>query len=260
MPEEDTSKPRAPEWALTPFSRAINDVERQTTLLRISTRGIAGLRGIPELIRALAGANDHSPSKGDLDAAIKDAETAEREISEGFPLLHQYATLGLWSTLEASMREFFVLWLENTPRAFDTDAIQKLKVRISEYEQLKGTDKYRYVIDRLENELTTTLRAGVDRFDCLFNVFGFLPRVDSETKKVLYELSAIRNVIMHQAGRADKRLLDACPWVQTPLGESITVQPGRYAVYVENTYKYLLAAIVCVSESFGVDMQEFKAN
>lgn len=136
-----------------------------------------------------------------MKSANKEAELARRELNDEFPLLHAQTTIALWSALEAAIRLVLVRWLQNYKQAMEVEEIQKLRVRIGEYERLEGEDRFSYILDRLEQELAAPLKAGSTRFELLLNPFSLSRPVDKDVRRNLFELNQIRNVLVHLVKR-----------------------------------------------------------
>src|SRR5262249_16660591 len=151
----------------------------------------------------------HPKTKEMMDRANKEAELAQREIDQEFPLLRAQAAIALWSALEACVRLFVARWLQNHKPAMEVDAIQKLRVKIEEYERLEGEDRFFYILDRLEQELSTPLRSGVIKFEAILEPFGLSGTVEQRVRRDIFELNQVRNALMHRGGFADRRLIDA---------------------------------------------------
>ena len=111
------------------------------------------------------------------------------------------------------------------------DALNRLKVRLGDYEALEPSDRSLWVIDLVDQEVSGPLRNGVSRFESLLQVFGLDGAVEDELRKTLFELSQIRHVILHRHGEADKKLLDSCPWLPFHLGEPVKITHEMYHRY-----------------------------
>jgi hypothetical protein len=89
---EDSShrKGGAPSWAMEPFKVLLNQTERLHHLLRLSTKGIAMIQGVPRMVEVLSKIEDKpdEDAKQKLAQAKEEAELATREVREGFPLLN----------------------------------------------------------------------------------------------------------------------------------------------------------------------------
>jgi hypothetical protein len=247
----------SPAWAFQPFKDFGDQVVRQYELLQLSKMGIDGIRGLPRLVEVLA-KNDHTrddaAKQHRLENAQQQAELAQREVDEGFPLLHAYAALAMWSSLEASVRLFLARWLEHSKGALEVKAVQKLRVRIGEYESLKGEDRFFYILDLLEQDTAAPFRAGITRFEAILKPFGLSGAVDDEVQRDLFELNQIRNVLMHRGGRVDRRLVEACPWQGLMVGQQVIIDNHAIERYFHAVARYGDELLQRVEEYFAAEL------
>jgi hypothetical protein len=248
-----------PSWASQPFKDYLDQLERTWMLLHLSSKGISLLRGIPRTIEVL---NEVDKERyGDeerMKRAVEEAELAQKELDDGFPLLHSQFVVSLWSSMESLVRLFVARLLQNHKPAMDNKVIQRLQVKIGEYERLEGDDRYFYIVDKLEQELSTPLKSGVTRFEILLEPFGLSGPVKDEIRQDLFELNQVRNVVVHRSGIADRRFIDACPWLELKVGDKFNVQYPYSKRYFKASQKYVLLLIVRMGEYFGVNMDKFK--
>jgi hypothetical protein len=265
MPEQkkqNGKKRGAPKWATQPFRDFINQTERLGELLHLSMKGISMIRAVPKLVQALAKAQEELGEEANdrFERAKKEADLAHREVSDGFPLLHAQTAIALWSTLEATIRLFLVRWLQNYKQAMEVQAVQKLRVRIGEYERLEGEDRFFYIIDRLERELSVPLKTGITRFELLLEPFNLSGSIDEDVRRNLFEINEIRNTLVHRSGSADRRLIDSCPWLNLKVGDLVKIDHNMINRYFESVAKYGTELILRIGEFFGVDMEEFRSK
>jgi hypothetical protein len=255
-------KPGAPSWATQPFKELVDRTERLGQLLHLSMKGISMIRAVPKMIEAIAKAEggEGEDRQERKEMAEKEAELARREVSEGFPVLHAHATIALWSALESSVRLFVVRWLQHYKPAMGVEIVQKLRVRIGEYERLEDEDRFFYILDRLEQELSAPLKNGITRFESLLEPFGLAGPVDEGVRRNLFELNQVRNVLVHRSGVADRRLVEACPWLQLKVGDPLHVRDEATRRYFTAVMQYTIALVARVGERFGVNMGEFSSS
>lgn len=253
-------KKGAPSWATGPFKEFIDHGERLGHLLHLSMRGISVLRGMPRIVVVIAKveSDDSEDTARRLDSARKEADLAQREVNEGFPLLTAQTVIALWCALEAAIRLFLARWLQHNKDALEVDAVQKLRVRIGEYEQLKDDDRYFYILDRLEQETSAPLKCGVTRFELLLEPFGLAGAVDEKDRRDLFELNQVRNCLVHRSGIADRRLVESCPWLNLTTGATLKVDSAMTNCYFDAAMSYTVALIVRLGERYGVDMSDVK--
>lgn len=264
MPEDAGIPERkgAPPWATEPFKEFVDNTERLGNLLHLCISGISVLRGMPGIVEAIEKAEPGDPQQaaGKLESAKKQAELAQREVDEGFPLLRAQTVISLWSALEATIRTFLARWLENNEQALAVDPVQKLRVKIGEYEKLQGEDRYFYILDRLEQETSAPLKCGVTRFEVLLEPFGLSGAVSDEDRRNLFELNQVRNVLVHRSGVTDRRLPDACPWLGLSPGQALRLDDAMMGRYFQSSIQYTVDIVVRLGEYFGADMKEFKSR
>jgi NADPH-dependent 2,4-dienoyl-CoA reductase/sulfur reductase-like enzyme len=67
---------------------------------------------------------------------------------------------------------------------------------------------------------------GVGRFERLLEPFGLSGSVDAETRKILFEMHELRNVIAHRRALADRKFVTSVPWAKYKIGQPIKVTSG----------------------------------
>lgn len=75
--------------------------------------------------------------------------------------------------------------------------------------------------------------------------------MDESVRKSLFELSQIRNVIVHKGGKADRRLVEGCGWLGLQRGATVHVSGAMFARYRLAAYWYLIELRGRVDERFG---------
>lgn len=253
---QSVSGSRVPGWATRPFQDFLDHIELLSELLHISMRGIAALRGMPGLIDALRDVVPEEKkdkySNEKLDRARKEAELAQAEVENGYPMLNGLMAIALWGSLEALVKTFLSAWLSNMQDARTCEQIKKLKIRIGEYESWTPEDRYFHVLDLLEEALATRRSPGVARFEALFDVFGFSSTVDEGVSRGLLELYHVRNVLVHCRGVADRKFVRSCPWLGVEVGAKVTVTHKDFQRYREAAGEYVLELVQRLRGAFGV--------
>ena len=252
-------KKKTPSWALDPLERLLNQIQHAAQLLHISMRGISVLIGMPTVFEAIAKAeppSDGADYRARLDRAREEADLAQSEVDLGFPLLHAQATISLWGDLENAVRTFLAAWLTNEPTARNIESVCKLKVCLGEYESMDPDERSYYIVERLEQEIEPRNRRGVERFESLLEPFGFAGPLDKQLKRDLLELYHVRNVLVHRRGVADRRLVQACPWLNLSVGQQIAVTQESYAKYNSAVAAYVLELVVRIAARFGFNRSD----
>ena len=259
-----------PDWAAGPFYEFLEHQKDLGSVLQLSKNGIAMLRGRHNMLVALKGvehilstdAADAADAKKidpkDLEHAAREKVLAQSEVDNDFPILHEQATVALWGSLEALVRTFSAGWLANQPGAWQVEAVKKLRIRLGDYEALEPFDRCLWVIDLVDQEASGPLKAGVGRFESLLMPFKLDGTVDDKCRKTLFEMSQIRHLIVHRRGRADRKLIGACPWLTLKQGERIKITHKMWNDYNVAVTEYVLELIQRVRVILGFGRYEFK--
>ena len=251
------TKAKFPTWVSELFNQFLDRNERLTHVLRLSIGGISMIRGRHQALKVLAEVDGKlEDAKHELERAEKDKELAQREVENDFPLLHEQATIALWSSLEALVRSFLARWLANTPAAWQCDTVKKLRVRLGDYEGLEPLERCLWVVDLVDQEVSGPLRNGVTRFESLLQPFGLGGSVEPDCQRTLFELSQVRHVLVHRSGVVDRKLTEACPWLNLKAGDHLQVSHKMWRAYDGALGIYVLELIQRVRVHFGLGRHE----
>lgn len=259
-PTGESPAPSMPDWARMAFEDFLTHQEDLTRVLQLSKNGIAMLRGRQKAIEALGkvgGMVEDYEKK--LALAVRERALAQTEIDNDFPLLHEQATVALWSSLEALVRSFAARWFMKRPGALQCEAVRKLKVRIGDYEALDADERCLWIVDLLDQDAGGPLRVGVSRFESLLHPLGLDGDLGEDLRKTLFELSQVRNVIVHRRAVADRRLIDSCPWLGLKVGDRLRVTHDMWKRYNQAVAEYILELIQRVRVAFGLPRYEHEA-
>jgi hypothetical protein len=251
----DTVKESVPNWATEPLETFIEDQERLERVMHLAMRGISVLRAMPQALAALAKAE---PERYQGDAAEHRkretdnlAQLAQQEVESDHPFLHAQSAVWLWGALELLIRDLLVRWLQNQPDAFQKDPLRRLRVRLGEYESLPHEDRASYLLDLLEQDVAAGLKLGVGRFESLLDIFGLGGAVPDFVRRHIFELSQVRNVLVHRRGIADRRLVDQCPWLKLQIGDRVIVRHEQMSRYMTAGLAYAMTILQRLRCFFG---------
>lgn len=260
MSTDSAPEPKVPKWASKHFTWFADQTKRLGHLLNLTTQGISGLRGMPQLVEAIRKAEPESDGSDPerLDQARRAAELAEIEVGSGFPMVHAQYAIALWSYLEACIRALITDWLRNRDGALEIDVMTKIKVPVATYHSLSETERLEYLFTELERQISAGLRKGVNRFETILAPFGLSGPVPEDCARDLFELAQVRNLHLHRGGRVDRDFNEACPWLDLESGQDHQVTHADAHRYAGAVSRYSLIVFIRVGESFGCDMSEFK--
>lgn len=253
--EKMAIKPEIPMWARQPFEDYLDFTERIGEVVELATVGIAHLQGMPKILEKAAevlGEKGSPDVKVRLKRAERLAELAKRESAMGFPLIHAQATVAVWGALEDLIRTFVAKWLQQEPSALFNPPLSAIKVAIGDYERLSPEEKGVFLADTLERSVNAAFKQGVTRFEAILQPIGLSGSVPDDIGKNIFELGQVRHVIVHRRGIADRRLLDACPWLTVQPGSPLVVTNPDLQRYHEAAVSYAVELMCRVGEHFGV--------
>lgn len=123
---------------------------------------------------------------------------------------------------------------------------------IAEYEIMEKEDRFHFIISQLENDLKSKYKTGINRFESILDIFGFSGPVDQDIKQNLFELSQVRNVIVHRSGIVDRRFTCACPWLRMNPGDNIQINHEIYFGYSNSVASYTYILLRRVLDRFEI--------
>jgi len=189
----------------------------------------------------------------DLQAAWERAEMARLEIANGHPHLNAQALLSMNSALDALVEEFAPKMRELRLQALDEGVLRRVEERATEAAQDVEPETRERVLEALhpvlEQEVTRLAEAaesrlpkpkklrgsGSVRYERVLAEVGLgAPddrRLPEDLDQALTELGAVRDVLVHRAGRVDTRALDQAPSLPYQDGELVRISGDDYRTY-----------------------------
>ncbi|HKK11372.1 MAG TPA: hypothetical protein VJ945_00965 [Flavobacteriaceae bacterium] len=244
-----------------PLEVFLEDTKTYHDILEISMKGLSMTQAMPKAIDAIIKATgDSEELQNSKENISRIASVAKNEIENGFPFLHNQATLILYSQLEGAVKRLIINFFGIEGSLKYVKELDKIKITISEYYNLDEIEKLEYLFQQYEKSISIGMQYGVSRFETLLNPIGFAGPVSESIKKDIFELSQIRNVIIHRGGIIDKYFANSCPWLDNKIGDKIKVSSLQYQKYFNSVMDYVITLIIRIGEKRGVDMEEFKQN
>lgn len=187
-----------------------------------------------------------------LSRAEKLASLAKSEVESDFPFVRSQVVVSMWALLESYVQAFLLGWLTHEPSAWQVDEVKKLRIPLGYWEESDTTQRCEYVLRALEQDIRSKNHPGISRFEALFRVFGLGGGVDDAVRKTLLELCEVRNVLVHRGGIADRRLAEACPWLNVQAGDHVVVTKLDVISYATGCSNYIGSLISRLQAYFGV--------
>ncbi|WP_372522768.1 hypothetical protein [Sulfuricaulis sp.] len=217
----------------SPFGRAISALYDLTGFVDVRMAGISFVQFRPELEKFVSTTEQKQlKDSSELSSVVQsNQQFAQRQFEQGFPYLFGFAALRLYSILEIFVEDFVLRLIENNQSIGEMPIIRKLQGPLVEFLQSSSARRAELLFNLLISDLNVPLKAGVGRYEAVFNAIGLGGPVDEGVKKVLLELSEVRNVIAHRNGIIDAKFLRNCPWFKANLGDTIRQTHLQFRTY-----------------------------
>ncbi len=240
-----------PPWAQEPFDYFWRYESDAARILALCIRGVTTVSHIPRIINIL----DHGKVRDEAAYVSNqfDAEFAKQEIKDDFSALHSHSVVTIWGALEVLVNDLATAWLINQPEALNRATVSKIRIPLSEYERLNKDERMRFLVKDITRSLNADFKMGVDKFEVVLDALGLGGAVNKNRKKILYEVSQVRNILVHRAGIVDRQFKEGCPWVKTPLGSKFKINPKLYNRYHNEVWRYTFDLNARVRNRLGIE-------
>jgi len=249
---------KLPKWITEHFEGSLESSQTLMQIVHLSEKGIAVLRGMPKIVEVLAevkGDSEATATQKQLETAKREALLAQTEVERGFPVLHGFAVVSLWSWLEHFVKEFVALWLLHRKSALSAPSVQKLRIRFGDYMQLPKSEQAAYLVELLEKDMASPLKKGVNRFESLLEPFGLGGSLPPGCAQSIFELQQVRNLLAHRSGRVDRRFKAECPWIKCRVKEELVVNREMLERYSSACMDYWIELLYRLGDVHGVALR-----
>jgi hypothetical protein len=177
-----------------------------------------------------------------LQAAWERAESARIEIANGHPHLNAQALVSMNSALDAlveewmpSLRAMRARWMaEQAIKKTNEESPQPLGAVAPELRQ-GVADALRLEVERKLGKVDKLKNKGVNRYESLLAQEGLAVPPDrpipEDLDVALTEVGALRDVLIHRAGRVDPKALEQAPALRYHDGELVRISCEEYRIY-----------------------------
>lgn len=120
------------------------------------------------------------------------------------------------------------------------EVLYRLKGPLLEFRAASPEEQSEFLAQLLKNAVDAPLKLGIGRFEAVLDPCGLGGGVHDLVRRVLLELSQVRNLVVHRSARVDKRILEHCPWLRARAGEELRVSAADFSIYGAAGYWYLM--------------------
>jgi hypothetical protein len=246
-----------PRYAANPLQRFLNSLKGDSRLLHLCMRGIGVLTHMPGIFEAVmqdSPPKDQAQLNADLAESKKEAELCENERTTGFPLLHAHAFVAAWGAFEAAVEDMLVGILVNEPETVKQEAFAKIRVPLADFEAKDKEERMRFLVAELGRNLGR--KNGVEAFEGLLQFFNLSGPVNDHDRKLIWQMHHLRNVIVHRASLADRRLVEACPWLHLKINDPVIISHKELGLCTGALCSYALTITHRLGDRYEVNTHE----
>jgi hypothetical protein len=251
-----------PDWIFPPMRAFYRWTNELRLLYEALLRGLSFVSSLPEMNEAFLSLSDSLQDMISPGGRFRDPEILKRdealgdfvksEIDEGFPRAHAHLLVSYWGALEAYITDTLITWMENKPECLGAQEIERIKIRLVEFNRLSEEERLSYILSSLRNEIGTTYKIGVGQFESLLRIVGLRGEVEESMKRDLLELSELRHVIVHRRMVADEKLRSNCPWLGYEVGDFVVINQSQFYRLVGSTINYAISILRRLHESLDL--------
>lgn len=178
-----------------------------------------------------------------LQAAYERTEWAKAELANECPHGNAQALISMNSALDAMVEELVKHW-----RSFHVERIgHKMLAKGRQAGGEAVEDAIRQEVDRIVPKASKPRGSGIARYEKPLRRFGWGASADrpipDDLNAALTELGALRDVLVHRAGRVDETALEQAPTLRYGVGQFVRISREDYRQYS--------AAIRCYAEEIS---------
>ena len=246
---------------------AIQDLDR---FVEIAWQGLGIAENALRIAKTLADPKYRRRAEAH-DLTIEEEKNASKleafaaEQKPDFPFLHSLAAFRLWAILETTADDLVLERLREDQSLWRKPIFMSIEGSLVQFTFASPTEQTEMLVTRLKQKLGAQLKIGVGRFEALFEAVDIAGEVADLPRKVLLELSEVRNVTAHRNGRADARFLERCPWYEIDKGETVRVTHPDFVGYKTAAHWYLVElfrrlAVSSSEQQRMLELREFLHN
>lgn len=163
--------------------------------------------------------------------AAKLQSFAEDQDSKGFPYLYNLLAIRVWTILENLVDEFAATRVQDPEKLPSLKGLEGLSVPLLQFVSAGEDARTEFIVDAIKQATKSRLKIGVGRFESLLDAVGLGGGVSDPIRKIVLELSEIRNVLIHRDGFCDGRICERCPWLSVKVGQKVSITEQQFHLY-----------------------------
>jgi hypothetical protein len=103
---------------------------------------------------------------------------------------------------------------------------------------LSGIELMFAVVEAVDQVTGGSQKLGIGRFEAILDACGLSGGLSDDYRRDLFELSQVRNLVVHRFSVADERFFKSCPWFGLSVGERLILPEARLHAYIVAARNY----------------------
>jgi hypothetical protein len=238
-------------WLLTPTTNLIEFIANETAICGLTLRVLAASDIIPDLL-TIAAEKYASTNPGAvaaieklMEGATTDAAFAKDEVAKGFSTILSHHAIAVWAGIETAIEQTLVNLIRKAPSA--AEVILKVSPELNA-ERVK-TKTANDAAKALSMWTHSFKGHSLERDLAMLGAFGVNVKLSIGHRQALVEMSEVRNVLLHNGGFVDAKLLEKVTWLSVKAGQQLKVTQAGMAGYFDAAHAFANAMIAASLQS-----------
>ena len=173
-----------------------------------------------------------------------------------FPFLYRLCAFRLWAILEAAVDDLVREVLQERAELRELPVFTKIEGPLIEFAMSTPDEQAETLVGLVKQRCAASLKKGAGRFESLLGAVGLDGPVPDGARRVLLELSEVRNVVAHRDGKVDSRFISRCPWFAATKGEMLVVTGKDFDLYTGAVHWYLVELMRRIQVTYPTPLDE----
>ncbi|MDQ0112459.1 hypothetical protein [Paenibacillus harenae] len=164
----------------------------------------------------------------------------ENEIKNNYTYLYNLSSIRIWGIIETAVDDFVQHIIETDINVRNLETLKRIQGPLVDFINMSHSDQSLFLLDSLKQSIKANLKLGVGRFESILSSINHDGVVHELVRTTLFELSQIRNVLVHKNGKADLRIIKNCPWLELSQGMALQITEKKFNKYKLAVMWYIL--------------------
>jgi hypothetical protein len=174
----------------------------------------------------------------------------------GCPFLHGLAAVAVWGELEAFVEDYAIEMLLFDDHLWRSETFAKLRAPVVDFMAMSLRERAEWTVQAIQRDMGAGQRNAISLLQSPVESVGLNGQVNELVKRPLIELCAIRNLLVHRRGVADKRFLSLCPWSPIAVGDNACVDGPKLDWYASAAVLFGCELLVQTLKKYGEDASQ----